>query len=155
MFALRIKVPKGYRIAPHTHPRPELVTVISGKLSLGFGQSVDRAKTQALPAGSFASMAPGVAHYVLAEEDSVYQINAVGPWGMDYLDPKDDPRLNGSPDPKSKFYTSERTIARRDVTRALKNIWLPEPLRPFTPIDQTQGIGREDRGGGSDDRDGP
>ena len=108
MFALRIKVPKGYRIAPHTHPRPELVTVISGKLSLGFGQSVDRAKTQALPAGSFASMAPGVAHYVLAEEDSVYQINAVGPWGMDYLNPKDDPRLNGAPDPKSKFSTSER-----------------------------------------------
>jgi quercetin dioxygenase-like cupin family protein len=108
MFALRIKVPKGYRIAPHTHPRPELVTVISGKLSSGFGQSVDRAKAQALPAGSFASMAPGVAHYVLAEEDSVYQINAVGPWGMDYLNPKDHPRLNGARDPKSKFSTSER-----------------------------------------------
>jgi hypothetical protein len=95
MFALRIKVPNGYRIAPHTHPRPEFVTVISGKPSFGFGQSVDRATAQALPAGSFASMAPGVAHYVLPDEDSVYQINAVGPWGMDYVNPNDDPRLNG------------------------------------------------------------
>lgn len=108
MFALRIKVPKGYRLAPHTHPRPELVTLISGRLSLGLGQTIDRAKTQALPPGSFASIAPGAAHYVFADEDSVYQINAVGPWVVDYVDPKDDPRLNGAPDPKSKFYTSEK-----------------------------------------------
>jgi hypothetical protein len=37
MFTLRIKMPKGYAIPPHTHPRPEVVTVISGKVSLGLG----------------------------------------------------------------------------------------------------------------------
>ena len=108
MFALRIKVPRGYHLAPHTHPGPELVTVISGKFSLGFGETVDRARMQALPAGSFASIAPGVAHYVVADEDSVYQINALGPWGIVYVDPKDDPRLNGAPDPKPKLYISEK-----------------------------------------------
>jgi hypothetical protein len=27
LFAFRLKVPKGYHIAPHTHPKPEIVTV--------------------------------------------------------------------------------------------------------------------------------
>lgn len=108
MFALRIKAPKGYFVAPHTHPGPESGTVISGRFSLGFGEAVDRAKTKASPAGSFASMAPGVAHYVVADEESDYQIDAVGPWVIDYVNPKDDPHLNGAPDPKSKLYTSEQ-----------------------------------------------
>src|SRR5262245_61834051 len=34
LFALRLKLPKGYHIAPHTHPKPEIVTVISGTLRL-------------------------------------------------------------------------------------------------------------------------
>jgi quercetin dioxygenase-like cupin family protein len=31
MFAFRLKFPKGYRIPPHSHPKPEIVTVISGR----------------------------------------------------------------------------------------------------------------------------
>lgn len=97
MFALRIKAPKGYRIPPHTHPKPEVITVISGKFSLGMGPTADRASITSLPAGSFSSMPPGVAHYVFVDEDSVVQINATGPWGIDYVDPRDDPRLNVAP----------------------------------------------------------
>lgn len=92
LFALRFKVPKGYRIAPHTHPSPELVTVVSGRFGMGLGDAADRGKVQWLPAGSFSIMYPGVAHYVFVDEDTVVQINAMGPWGIDYLDPKDDPR---------------------------------------------------------------
>jgi quercetin dioxygenase-like cupin family protein len=97
MFVLRIKAPKGYKIAPHTHPKPEVITVISGKFNLGMGSKADRAIAESLPAGSFSAMPPGVAHYVFVDEDSVVQINATGPWGIDYLDPKDDPRLNIAP----------------------------------------------------------
>ena len=35
MFAMRLKFPKGYKIAPHTHPKPEVLTVISGTFRLG------------------------------------------------------------------------------------------------------------------------
>jgi hypothetical protein len=35
LFAFRLKVPKGYHIAPHTHPKPEIVTVLSGTARLG------------------------------------------------------------------------------------------------------------------------
>ncbi len=97
MFALRIKAPKGYRIPPHTHPKPEAITVISGKLNLGMGAKAVKAAGQALPAGSFASMPANAAHFVLIDEDAVVQINAMGPWAIDYVDPRDDPRLNIAP----------------------------------------------------------
>ena len=54
-------------------------------------------------------MPKGVVHYVFVDEDSVIQINAMGPWDIDYVNPKDDPRLNVAPEaPKSQLYSSER-----------------------------------------------
>jgi quercetin dioxygenase-like cupin family protein len=96
-FVVRIKAPKGYRVPPHTHSKAELVTIISGAFSFGRGQAADRATVEKLPAGSFISMPAGVLHYVFVDEDSVLQINATGPWQIDYYDPKDDPRLNIAP----------------------------------------------------------
>jgi quercetin dioxygenase-like cupin family protein len=92
MFAMRAKMPKGYRIAPHTHPKPEIVTIISGTARLGMGETADPTKAQALPAGSFFVMNPGMVHYFSTDEDTVIQINTTGPWGLTYINPKDDPR---------------------------------------------------------------
>jgi quercetin dioxygenase-like cupin family protein len=92
LFAMRLKVPKGYRIAPHTHPKPEIVTVISGTARLGMGKTVDRDKAKVLPAGSFFAMSPGMAHFFLADEDTVIQLNSTGPWSLNYVNPSDDPR---------------------------------------------------------------
>src|SRR5215203_3544163 len=92
LFALRLKLPKGYHIPPHTHPKPELVTVLSGTLRLGEGATADQAKTKPLPAGSFFAMSPGMQHYVYADEETVLQLNSTGPWGLTYVNEKDDPR---------------------------------------------------------------
>jgi len=92
MFAFRLKLPKDYHIAPHTHPKPEIVTVISGTARLGMGTTADRGKAQVLPAGSFFALSPGSAHYFFADEDAVIQLNSTGPWGIDYVNAKDDPR---------------------------------------------------------------
>lgn len=92
LFALRLKLPKGYRIPPHTHPKPEVVTVISGTFRLGMGESLDQNKAQPLPAGSFFALAPGMAHYALTDEETVIQLNSTGPWSLTYVNPKDDPR---------------------------------------------------------------
>ena len=59
---------------------------------LGMGESADRAKAQVLPAGSFFALSPGSAHYFFADEDTVIQLNSTGPWGIDYVNLKDDPR---------------------------------------------------------------
>jgi quercetin dioxygenase-like cupin family protein len=92
LFAFRLKMPKSYHIAPHTHPKPEIVTVISGTARLGMGRTVDHDKAQVLPAGSFFALQPGAEHYFFADEDTVVQINSIGPWGINYVNPKDDPR---------------------------------------------------------------
>lgn len=92
LFVLRLKLPKGYAIPPHTHPRPEVVTVISGTFILGMGQVADKSKAKPLPSGSFFAFAPGMAHYAFTDEETVVQINSTGPWGIDYVNPKDDPR---------------------------------------------------------------
>jgi quercetin dioxygenase-like cupin family protein len=92
LFAMRLKLPKGYHIPPHTHPQPEIVTVISGGTRLGMGETADEAKTQILHNGSFIAMSPGTAHYVYVEEETTVQLNSIGPWEVKYIDPKDDPR---------------------------------------------------------------
>jgi quercetin dioxygenase-like cupin family protein len=92
VFAMRIKAAKGYYIPPHTHPKPEINTVISGTVRLGMGETADQSKAQPLPAGSFFALAPGMAHYVFFDEDTVVQVNTAGPWGLSYVNPKDDPR---------------------------------------------------------------
>jgi quercetin dioxygenase-like cupin family protein len=92
LFAMRLKLPNGYKVGPHTHPVVEAVTVISGTFKLGMGDSADEAKAQSLPAGSFFAFPPGTPHYAFVEGETVVQISTVGPWGLTYLDPKDDPR---------------------------------------------------------------
>lgn len=92
LFALRLKLPKGYSIAPHTHPADEVVTVVSGTFLLGMGETADRDDVQALPAGSFFALPPNSPHYAFTDEETVVQISTVGPWGLTYVNPEDDPR---------------------------------------------------------------
>jgi hypothetical protein len=56
------------------------------------GETADRTKANALPAGSFSATAPGTAHFVFIEEDTIVQVNTTGQWGIAYINPKDDPR---------------------------------------------------------------
>lgn len=92
LFALRLKVPSGYAIPPHTHPGYEVVTVISGAAKLGMGKTADRSATKALPAGSFFALPPGTAHFVYFDDETVVQINTNGPWSIKYVNPADDPQ---------------------------------------------------------------
>lgn len=92
LFALRLKMPAGYHIPPHTHPKPEIVTVISGTFRLGMGETASEDEGQVLPAGSFFALEPGMAHYAFADEDTVIQLNSTGPWALNYVNPADDPR---------------------------------------------------------------
>jgi quercetin dioxygenase-like cupin family protein len=92
LFSLRLKLPKDYAIPPRTHPKPEIVTVISGVFRLGMGEEPDKNKSRALPTGSFFALSPGLAHFAVADEDTVIQLNSTGPWGLTYVNPADDPR---------------------------------------------------------------
>lgn len=91
-FAMRARLPDGYRIPPHFHPGHERVTVLSGTFHLGQGDKFDKSATKALPAGSYSTMEPGMHHFAWASGDTVLQINTLGPWGITYVNPADDPR---------------------------------------------------------------
>ncbi len=91
-FVFRVKVPDGYKIPPHTHPKPERVTVISGTFNLGMGDTFDATKTEALPAGTYGTWPVGMKHFVWVKGETVVQFHGDGPWTITYLDPADDPR---------------------------------------------------------------
>jgi quercetin dioxygenase-like cupin family protein len=92
LFVLRLKFPKGYRVPPHIHPVDEVLTVISGTFSMGMGENAHQSKAQPFRAGSFHALPPGTAHYVFIDEETIVQISTVGPWGLTYASPNDDPR---------------------------------------------------------------
>ena len=92
LFALRLRMPDGYHIPPHVHPRPEVVTVISGTFKIGMGEDPDPDAATALEPGSFFAFPPGMAHYAFTEGETVIQLNSTGPWDLEYVDQDDDPR---------------------------------------------------------------
>lgn len=91
-FTFRLKLPADFRIAPHIHPAYERVTVLRGTLHFAHGREFDRDATTAMTAGDFAVMPPGAPMYGYTEEETVIQLHGTGPWDIEYLDPKDDPR---------------------------------------------------------------
>lgn len=91
-FAMRIKIPAGTVIAPHFHPKDERLTVLEGSFQLGMADKVDDSKLQTFTTGSYVSMPGGMHHFAKAKTDVVLQLATIGPWGITYLNPADDPR---------------------------------------------------------------
>jgi quercetin dioxygenase-like cupin family protein len=92
MFTVRLKTGDGYLFAPHSHPHDEHVTVISGALLLGNGAKLDRAAARTLGPGGYAFLPKDQFHYAWAQDETVFQVNAIGPFGITYANPEDDPR---------------------------------------------------------------
>ena len=91
-FVMRVMLPDGYRIPPHSHPNVERITILSGTFRLGMGERFDQGNAQTLPAGTYAAMPPGMKHFAWAEGPTVVQIGTHGPWAINYVNPSDDPR---------------------------------------------------------------
>jgi quercetin dioxygenase-like cupin family protein len=91
-FVLRVKLPDGFRVMPHTHPKDERVTVISGTLYLGMGDKFDEKAGKAMPAGSYGRTGARMKHFAWVKGETIIQLHGEGPWAIEYLDPKDDPR---------------------------------------------------------------
>src|SRR5277367_6025311 len=90
-YTIRLKMPDGYRIAPHWHPLRENVTVISGTFKVGMGDRFDESKMMTFPAGSFAFMDPDMHHYAMASGEVVVQVHGTAPLQSNYVNPNDDP----------------------------------------------------------------
>ena len=91
-FVVRFQFPAGYHVPPHTHPKTERVTVISGTLYLAAGEALDRKNAKSLSAGSFGFWPAGMKHTAWSEGETVIQLHGIGPWQINYVNPADDPR---------------------------------------------------------------
>ncbi|MCZ0960904.1 cupin domain-containing protein [Paracoccus benzoatiresistens] len=89
MFVARLKLPANYRVPPHTHPVDEAITVISGEFNIAIGEEFDEGETTALTAGGQATLPTTVAHFAHTDQETVIQISARGPWGLNYINPED------------------------------------------------------------------
>jgi hypothetical protein len=91
-FVFRLKFPASYKVAAHMHPNDYDVTVLSGTMYLGMGDNFDPARGDGLIAGGYLHLPKGMHHYEWTNDETVIQLSGVGPVGMTYLNPADDPR---------------------------------------------------------------
>ena len=92
-YVIRVKVPSGVKLMPHKHPEDRIYTVISGVFYIGLGDQFDADKLQAYPPGSVIVLPGNTPHFHWARSgEYISQVTAIGPLGLEYLDPLDDPR---------------------------------------------------------------
>jgi len=85
IFTMRLRVPAGSVVEPHTHPRAERVTILSGEVRVGFGDQFNDSELKAFGPGGFYVNPPDSHHFVFFAKESVIQITGEGPWEIHYL----------------------------------------------------------------------
>jgi quercetin dioxygenase-like cupin family protein len=92
-YMIRVRAPHGVKLMPHRHPEDRVYTVISGVFYIGLGDQFDADKLQAYPPGSVIVLPGNTSHFHWAKSSEyVVQVTAIGPLGLEYISPKDDPR---------------------------------------------------------------
>jgi hypothetical protein len=90
-YVLRLQMPANYRLPPHWHTQPEHVTVVSGTLNIGMGDTMADAKAHAITAGGYHFLPGKTNHYAFTKDATVVQLNGDGPFDIHYVKDSDDP----------------------------------------------------------------
>jgi hypothetical protein len=94
-YTIRAKVPDGQKFMPHKHPEDRVYTVLSGVFYIGLGEEFDESKLTAYAPGSIVVLPGNQPHFHWAKSgEYITQITAMGPLGLDYIDPDNDPRMS-------------------------------------------------------------
>jgi quercetin dioxygenase-like cupin family protein len=95
-YVIRVKIPAGVKMMPHRHPEDRIYTVISGVFYIGLGEIFDEDKLVAYGPGSLVVLPGGQPHFHWAKSgEYITQVTALGPLGLDFVDPASDPRRGG------------------------------------------------------------
>ena len=89
LFALRLKMPDGYRIPAHWHTQDEELTILSGTFQLAMGD--DNSDVHALDAGAYHFLPGKMHHSATAKGDVVLELHGMGPFDIHYVNPAEDP----------------------------------------------------------------
>ncbi len=79
-FVLRLSLPDGYEIPLHWNPTGEHMTVLSGAMQLGMGNSVDARAAQSYSPGDFVFIPARHQHWAQARGTTVLQVSGNGPF---------------------------------------------------------------------------
>ena len=88
LFTVRFRTGEGFEMKPHWHPRNERVTILEGKIGVGFGDVIDRGDVEWFGPGDYYVNAKDAHHFVLADGPAVLQITGIGPWQANFLETK-------------------------------------------------------------------
>src|SRR4029077_5653831 len=88
-FVLRLRCAAGTKIPAHWHPTDENVTVLKGVFQVGMGEKFDAAKLEDMSPGNFVSMPKEMRHYALSKTATIVQVNAIGPFKVNWVDPSE------------------------------------------------------------------
>src|SRR4051812_45320883 len=92
-YLIRVKMPAGVKLMPHSHPEDRIYTVMSGVFYIGLGDRFDDAKLRPYPPGSVIVLPGDTFHFHHAKAgEYVTQVSATGPLGLEYVERGDDPR---------------------------------------------------------------
>jgi quercetin dioxygenase-like cupin family protein len=92
MVVQRVKFPPRYHVPPHTHPFAEFGTVISGSFGIGVGETLDKSDELSKPGTVWMHPARHAHFGWTGNEEVIIQSQFIGPGGIDYVNPADDPR---------------------------------------------------------------
>jgi quercetin dioxygenase-like cupin family protein len=93
LTVLRVKLPPNVKVMPHTHPVARTYTVLAGEWKLGFGEKFEPEKLRSFPTGSVYHFPATVPHFqATGSQETIVQIEFVGPTRTDFLNPADAPR---------------------------------------------------------------
>jgi len=94
-YTIRLKFPAHYQIPAHSHPTDENVVVVSGALTFGMGDKLQKGdhNNKTLRPGGFALMPANMNHFAYSgPEPTTIVLYGQGPVEFKYVNPSDDPR---------------------------------------------------------------
>ena len=86
-FVIRIHHDPGYVVLPHTHPRDENITVLSGAWALGMGSRVDMSKLVRMNQGALGLVRAKMPHFGFSPVETILQVHGIGPFVNLPIDP--------------------------------------------------------------------
>jgi quercetin dioxygenase-like cupin family protein len=90
-WVMRMRAPADYVFPAHSTPAAETITVLSGLLYIGVGDTFDRTKAKRMAVGSFVELPGKISHYSWNPTEVIVEVHSIGPSPVTYANPADDP----------------------------------------------------------------
>lgn len=100
-FEFHLKLPAGYQFRPQSSSAIRRIVVVSGTFNYGDGEEFDKARTIPMHAG-YVQWLDKRPYFAWTSEETVLQIDGVGPLAIAYV--------NAADDPMKKKHVSSRAI---------------------------------------------